>query len=340
MSNKERGIFFRNAIICIIFIIIGVLLDRVIYNNISLTILQSGSKIISILSIIFAIGLLIEFLIKIYKKNTIKEILTNKFKKVSFFTISFLLFNLYYSVNESNFIATYTQNKFGINNEQFILLINLAIFFIIYQIAYFTIFSDYYIKKINKDGFEISKEEMVDECINAFDKVKEDSLSINKKYRDIINNFAASLPELQKFIFELDKNGNISDMVTYDDIVAYVDKCITIYIYSLPNIKHLTLRKDEFETSIRYYYSLDEEEMYYITKNIKDIECESEYYDKGRIYMNIYIPTIDDRLYIVLDTGEEESIYPFELAKLIRILVDYFEKNFLLIYLNNLSKMD
>lgn len=339
MENKK---IFKGIILCI-FIMLGIAIDKLLLNLDNFTFYKDTGKTLIVLSISLLIILFIMIIFSLWKyeelnydfKTIIKATFSEKFKKIFFFVISFVIFAFYYELNEDIFINTYSMNKFGINNEQFIFLINFSVFFLVYQVLYYTVFSNYYVKRVNKDGIELSREEELNEFITEFDKLKNNSLKISKQYRDIILNYNESVIFVTNYLEDLNNKRLIRENISSNEYLLYINECLGSYLYKLYNIKFLLIQEENLEEKLKHYYELKKSEILEITSNLDLDSIYNEYFEKEKIFMKVNILGTNSNIYIIIDTGSEDNIYPFELAKLTRNLIDYFEKLYLLFYLSN-----
>jgi membrane protease YdiL (CAAX protease family) len=139
----------------ILFIIIGFTYGIVLESKFNLQFYTNDGNVLLFFSLIVLISSVIHIFYKRQCKlsGTIYE-LDNKSFKTFFYSFSFVCFAIYYNMNKTFFSNTYSQNKFGIDQSQYILIINFIGYFLILTLIYTVLFKNYSLKKLGKDGIE------------------------------------------------------------------------------------------------------------------------------------------------------------------------------------------
>lgn len=125
-----------------------------------------------------------------------------------YWSVICLFFFIFYSVNRTSYLSTYKANMFGIDQEQYILIVNLLIFFLLGFVIYFIIVKDISIAKISKEGIEITSTQGL--------QVKEQE-NLLLTFEKMIHIFAERMLQLDEDVEYLKTKGFVSENFTMQE---------------------------------------------------------------------------------------------------------------------------
>ena len=140
----------------LLFLLLGLIIGGII--GACLVDIKRFPSVLCMMACVFLIGILItisfeidmsRFMIKADKKR--RSII------YVYWAFAFIIFSLYYTMNYEKFKLTYKTNIFGLDQMQYIYLVNFTIFLVLGILIYQIIIQQYSIKNIGKGGVELER---------------------------------------------------------------------------------------------------------------------------------------------------------------------------------------
>ena len=290
--------FTKSTLFIIILSLLGFLLGITIGKSNNFL----SESILVIISIIIVIGLLIYIYIKVNIFNSLISSATKKkFKKYLYFTMVLLSFVMYYLYNKETFLKTYELNNFGINQGQYIFIVNFIGFFAIAFILYNLILKEYSLKKLSKNEIELSEE------LDIADKQS----SLINKYEEIIKKYSQIICKIDRTMNYLDTEGLIRDDYEINEYIIIIEEFIKEFTLAINDISIIVKSSYSFE-------SFAKDELGCNSFNIKKIKANIEenrvYVHNNRIYIMYGSSIINDSMVLIIDM---DNAYPGELGLLV-----------------------
>lgn len=166
--------------------------------------------------VLFSAILVVGLLIMLYYNYQMSRIMINSIERKRKLTywywgVMLFLFAIYFSKEYPNLLQTYEKNSYGINQTQYIFLVNIGLFFLIGLLIYVVVFQQYSIKHISKDGIELEKAVEV---------------KMLEKNTDIISRISRQLGALDEVINALDGMGYVDENLEYDTYVDLLERIL------------------------------------------------------------------------------------------------------------------
>ncbi|MDU6339849.1 MAG: hypothetical protein E6583_00795 [Clostridium sp.] len=302
MKNKKYIRKATNFVKSITFIIILGLLGFLYGINIGRGNSYLIDNILIKLGIVISIGLLMYIYLKANIFNSlVASINEKKLIKYLYFLLVLLFFTIYYLHNKDNFINTYQINSIGIDQNQYIFIVNFIGFFLISFILYNLILKDYSIKRLSKNDIELSEE---------LDVADQQSKLINK-YEEIIQTYSQVVCNIDIKMNYLNNENLIRNDYEVEEYIIVIDEFI----------KEFILINKDISIVIKPYELFDEfaaDELGCNSFNIRkikfNIETNRVYTYKNRIYIMYKSSIINNNIVLIIDM---DNIYPGELGLLI-----------------------
>ena len=222
-----------------------------------------------------------------------------KFLKYWYWCFVVLLFISYYMCHFRTFLKTYRNNSYGIDQEQYILLVNFSLFLIVSIIIYYFIVRQFEVKSlsIGTKGIELTVSEKLAET-------QKESLIINTNLIRTITDHICNIDSIIDYLSTINYVSNSINLIEYTNILKsvllpitknYEGVYITILIeeefdahlknelcYSKREIEKIRsiIRKDEIfrlendlflEFELGEFHNYSEIESIYITIHVKDL---------------------------------------------------------------------
>ena len=131
-----------------------------------------------------------------------------------YWAFAFIIFTLYYALNYEKFKVTYKTNIFGIDQMQYIYLVNFAIFLVLGILIYQIIIQQYSIKNIGKGGVELER------------IVTNDGLAALETNTDMVSSICKQLGALDEIVQYLYYQGYVDDLLPYTDYVDILGRIL------------------------------------------------------------------------------------------------------------------
>ncbi|WP_167956305.1 hypothetical protein [Anaerosporobacter faecicola] len=260
-----------------------------------------------VLGIFMAINFEIDlsrFMIKADKKR--------QYTQYVYWAIVFLLFALYYNYNYEKFLKTYQRNIFGIDQRQYIFLVNFLIFLIMSIIIYQIIIQQYRIKNIGKGGVELER------------IVSNDGLAALETNTDMVSSICKQLGALDEIVQYLYHQGYVDDRLPYKEYVGILDRILLPLSEKHDDVVIQAFTKKEYKEYLDHEVTLT-------TGRVKKIAYELDKYGILKVEDTIHIQyrlaafheyTKDPYVYIVVKLG---PLYDIKIGELIYAYVKSFE---------------
>ncbi len=174
-----------------------------------------------------------------------------------YWAFAFIIFTLYYALNYEKFKVTYKTNIFGIDQMQYIYLVNFAIFLVLGILIYQIIIQQYSIKNIGKGGVELER------------IVTNDGLAALETNTDMVSSICKQLGALDEIVQYLYYQGYVDDLLPYTDYVDILGRILLplsenhddVIIQALTESRYLTYLNHENSLSVgrikKITYELD-----------------------------------------------------------------------------------
>lgn len=296
---KRKILNFTKSIVFII--ILGVL--GFLYGiNIGQNNNYLAKHILINICVVSVIGLLIYIYLKINIYNSFIAITDRrKLTKYIYFTLVLLLFVVYYLYNKDNFFNTYKINSIGIDQNQYIFIVNFMGFFIISFIFYNFILKDYSIKKLSKSEIELSEE------LDIADKQS----SLINKYEEMIKNYSEVACKIDTKMDALNNENLIRNDYEIDEYIIVIEEFVKEFIIKNNDFSILVKSFDSFEEFARDELGCNS---FKIKKIKANIEQNRVYVNNNRIYIMYKSSIINDSIVVIIDM---DNAYPGELGLLV-----------------------
>ena len=261
-----------------------------------------GNNILIIIGIVSIIALLMYIYLK---ANVFNSFITSNSKKklikYIYFTIALMFFAVYYLYNKDNFLKTYKANTIGIDQNQYIFIVNFIGFFIIAFILYNLLFKEYFIKKLSRNEIELSEE---------LDIADKQSNLINK-YEEMIKNYSQVICKIDVKMDYLNNQNLIRNDYEINEYIILIEEFIKEFIIVNNDISIVVKSIGTFEK-----FAKDELECnsFQIKKIKINIERNRVYVHNNRIYIMYKSSIINDSMVLVIDM---DNVYPGELGLLV-----------------------
>ncbi|BBF43932.1 hypothetical protein lbkm_2620 [Lachnospiraceae bacterium KM106-2] len=185
---------------------IGIYLGRVIKrDNSIITDITVGVLIITLYIILFI------YYKYEYNRIGIEEKEKNKYLKFIFWGMVFTLFCIFMVQTYEKFLESYKHNIFGIDQTQYIIILNFIIFMVLGAVVYQICTSKYNIKNISKDGIELER------------VIENNNLEFMKTNTQLTENIYNELGELDKVVDFLISRGKLKKGMSEEEYLKIVD---------------------------------------------------------------------------------------------------------------------
>lgn len=286
-------------IMTIIFIIVGFIfgffyaksMDKINYVYL---ILGSGIVIFLMLYIYLVLN-------KKFTPNKLKE----RMVKNIYYAVSFLCFIIYYLCNKDRFLSTYSKNKIGINQEQFIILVNFIGYILIASLVYMLVFKNYIIKKLGRDGVEFENDDA-----NVSDKF----YNVINRYEEMINSYTNNLLTIDAQMNALYEEGKVNLEYTANQYCSFITTFLKDFINELDDISIVVKPFSDFENFLKEFANCN---IFDIKKIKTKVETNNVFSYKKRIYIYYKSSLISEPITVIVDMEDLKYDYPGDLGFLI-----------------------
>ncbi|MDO5519341.1 MAG: hypothetical protein Q4G58_02495 [bacterium] len=131
-----------------------------------------------------------------YNRIGIEKRRSFKYLKYFYWGVSFLLFLLYMKTVYGKFLTTYEKNILGIDQGQYIILVNFILFFLFAYLLLQLIAGGFRIKNIGKDGIEL--ERVIED--NSIEKIQNNAEVVSAIYSEL-----GELDKVVDYLFTINK---------------------------------------------------------------------------------------------------------------------------------------
>ncbi|RMD03236.1 hypothetical protein D9O40_03585 [Clostridium autoethanogenum] len=295
-------IWSNSIILFIVCMIVGFCAGITIQGKFNWSFYKNDGQFISYSSIVIFLLVVIYMYYRRLCKTSgdIYEIDKKSFKYL-FYAVSFMFFSLYYNINKKFFLNTYAKNKFGIEQEQYVLILNFIGYFLISTLIYTIVFKNYSLKKFGKDGIELEEEKTVADEQN----------SVINLYVDIIKEYSDILCELDCKMEEMYNEGFVRDDYTVEEYSVFLDDFLSSFTLKDSNLSIIIISMDEFDTFAKTELSYNR----FALSKIKTNTHENKVYTcENRIFVEYHTTIIQASIMIII---ESITTYPWDLGLLI-----------------------
>lgn len=219
-----------------------------------------------------------------------------------------VLFLMYMYRHYSIFLASYEKNPFGINQEQYVILVNLVIVVVIGSVFYLILFQRYSIKNIGKDGIELERE------------IEVQVLQTNT---DIISKIGQQLGALDEVVHQLDLMGYVDPYLDYESYINLMERILYPITEKLDEVYISVFSKKQYEDYMykdKGYTTAMVKKASYNLKDCGIIKVEDSIHIKYKLanFQNYK----EQEVYIIIQLG---SLYDIKVGELIYGYIKCFE---------------
>ncbi|MDO5293044.1 MAG: hypothetical protein Q4F05_09870 [bacterium] len=249
-----------------------------------------------------------------YNRIGIERRKSLKYLKHFYWGISFLCFVLYMKVVYARFLKTYDKNIFGIDQGQYILLINFILFFCFAYLLLQIITGGFRIKNIGKNGIEL--ERVIED--NSIEKIQNNA--------EVVSDIYCELGELDKVVDYLFSINKLHQEISEPDYLSVLQLLLSSLVEGKKDIK-ITLYDDG---SYKEYLS---KEVGLSNREIKVLDYKYTKYGIIKVENGLHIRydyapfhgfATDQTKYCYIVIAFRE-IYDIEIGKLIYAYIKVFE---------------
>lgn len=197
----------------LLFLLLGLIIGGII--GASIIDMKSFPSVLCMMASILVLGIVVaisfemdmsRFMIKANKKRRCMIYI--------YWAFAFILFALYYTLNCKKFVVTYKTNFLGIDQMQYIFLVNFIIFLVLGILIYQIIIQQYSIKNIGKGGVELER------------IVTNDGLAALETNTDMVSSICKQLGALDEIVQYLYYQGYVDELLPYADYVDILGRIL------------------------------------------------------------------------------------------------------------------
>ncbi len=313
MNRKHRKeLFLYCFMIALISATFGVVAGCVLKELISDNIIFSSVFIAIMGTALFAYS----FLCYLCKGKFISAGNKKKFLKNGYWTFMMVLFLAYYFCHYKVFFQTYKQNSFGIDQEQYILLVNFGVFLCASIIIYYFIIRQFEIKelRIGTKGVELTVTEKLAES-------QKESLNINTSLIRTITDHICHIDGIINYLSTLNYVSSSIKLPEYTNILKSVLMPIT---KNYDGMSITVLLEEEFDSYMKKELGYRQREIEKIRSVIQKDEI---YRYENDLFLEFELGEFHNypdkvRIYIIIHVNE---LYADEAGQLIYTYLNVFE---------------
>ncbi len=197
----------------LLFLLLGLIIGSII--GASIIDIKSFPSVLCLMACLLVLGIVvaISFVIDM-SRFMIKPNKKRRYIIYIYWAFAFILFVLYYSLNCNNFELTYKTNILGIDQGQYIFLVNFIIFIVLGILIYQIIIQQYSIKNIGKGGVELER------------IVTNDGLAALETNTDMVSSICKQLGALDEIVQYLYYQGYVDELLPYADYVDILGRIL------------------------------------------------------------------------------------------------------------------
>lgn len=223
----------------------------------------------------------------------------------------FVAFSIYIALSYERYLATYEKNIFGINQSQYIIILNFLLFFLIGMIIYQFLAGGVRIKNIGKEGIELEQ------------VIEENSISAMQTSTELTSNIYFELGELDKVVDYLYSNQVIGPEITEEKYLNVLQTLLSSLVNDKDHVEIKVFNVNNYVNYLKDIVGLANREIKILNHNYKE-------YGIIRVENGIHIKYefapfhnfTSNSCYIVMEFSE---IYDIETGKLIYAYIKVFE---------------
>ena len=249
LKKRRKDKIFHDLVVLLLFPCICLGIGFYCGNTIGVV---GNRKLIYILGAIFVVACFIQLFYDYHLTRIhVNDERKNHILKKWYWGILGLIFACFYNYYYPIYIKSYKENIFGIDQNQYIFIVNISLFLVLGIFINQILFRNYSIKNIGKDGIELE----CNEDINTL------ALETNTEMIRRMGEQLAALDEVVDALCELGYVDAKLEYSLYNDLLERVLQPIT---YDLEEVFIEVLSKDEYESFLRTEMKLPQ---YVIKKN-------------------------------------------------------------------------